>query len=93
MVLYFTEARLRALLLSDGRGKRGYSFLAHLHPRLNKKAGRKARLFDNTNSGPYLAAINALVISNMRLEKPHSLSYQLSTFTSVPPMTRVCVAS
>ncbi len=41
----------------------------------------------------YLAAINATVMSSMRLEKPHSLSYQLSTLTMVPPITRVCVAS
>lgn len=41
---------------------------------------------------PYSAA-NTAVMSSMRLEKPHSLSYQASTLTSVPPMTRVCVAS
>jgi hypothetical protein len=35
----------------------------------------------------------ASVVSSMRLEKPHSLSYQDSTFTSVPPMTLVSVAS
>jgi len=45
------------------------------------------------SSWAYFAAINATVMSSMRLEKPHSLSYQLSTFTSVPPMTRVWVAS
>ncbi len=39
------------------------------------------------------AAISASVISSMRLEKPHSLSYQLSTLTRVPPITRVWVAS
>ncbi len=35
----------------------------------------------------------ASVVSSMRLEKPHSLSYQAHTFTSVPPMTLVSVAS
>lgn len=37
----------------------------------------------------YFAAISARVVSSMRLLKPHSLSYQLSTFTRVPPITRV----
>ena len=41
----------------------------------------------------YFAAIKALVISNMRLEKPHSLSYQASTLTKVPPVTLVKVES
>lgn len=41
----------------------------------------------------HLAAISATVMSSMRLEKPHSLSYQLSTLTRVPPITRVWVAS
>ena len=40
----------------------------------------------------YLAFINALVVSNIRQEKPHSLSYQDSTFTRLP-MTRVWVES
>ena len=42
----------------------------------------------------YFAAIKATVVSSMRLENPHSLSYQLSTLTSLPSAeTRVCVAS
>ncbi len=41
----------------------------------------------------YLAAISASVVSSMRLEKPHSLSYQLNTFTKVPSITRVWVLS
>jgi hypothetical protein len=41
----------------------------------------------------YFAAISAVVMSSMRLEKPHSLSYHERTFTRVPPMTRVWVAS
>jgi hypothetical protein len=32
----------------------------------------------------YFAVINATVVSSMRLEKPHSLSYQLPTLTNVP---------
>ena len=41
----------------------------------------------------YFAAIIATVMSSMRLEKPHSLSYQAQTFTSVPPITLVSVLS
>src|SRR6266699_5305876 len=41
----------------------------------------------------YFAFINATVTSNIRLLNPHSLSYQLETFTRVPFDTRVRVAS
>ena len=44
-------------------------------------------------TGSYLADISALVMSSMRLEKPHSLSYHDRTFTKVPSITRVCVES
>jgi hypothetical protein len=40
----------------------------------------------------YFAFINATVVSNMRLEKPHSLSYHEETFTKLPD-TLVKVAS
>ena len=40
----------------------------------------------------YFAAISATVVSSIRLEKPHSLSYQLDTFTR-RPATLVSVAS
>lgn len=40
----------------------------------------------------YFAAINATVVSSMRFEKPHSLSYQLLTLTRRPE-TLVKVAS
>ena len=36
---------------------------------------------------------NSAAVSTMRFEKPHSLSYQLSTRTSLPSTTAVCVAS
>ncbi len=36
-----------------------------------------------------LAFINATVVSSIRLQKPHSLSYQLQTLTSLPSITRV----
>src|SRR5204862_6961306 len=41
----------------------------------------------------YFAFIDATVASSLRLLKPHSLSYQEQTFTSVPFDTRVGVAS
>src|SRR5512139_1881956 len=41
----------------------------------------------------YLAFIRATVVSSIRLLKPHSLSYQLDTFTRVPSATLVRVAS
>ena len=40
----------------------------------------------------YFAATSATVVSSIRLEKPHSLSYQLETFTS-RPLTLVRVES
>src|SRR4029077_10461721 len=41
----------------------------------------------------HVARDHASVVSSMRLEKPHSLSYQAHTLTSVPSMTLVSVAS
>ena len=73
-----------------------FAALASIFP-MNSRRGVASR---NTGSSlaprrdaGYFAADNASVMSSMRLEKPHSLSYQLSTFTKVPPITRVCVAS
>jgi len=43
-------------------------------------------------NGHYLACIIATVVSSMRLEKPHSLSYQEQTLTR-RPLTLVSVAS
>ena len=45
------------------------------------------------SSWTHFAFANASVMSSMRFEKPHSLSYQLSTLTRVPSITRVWVAS
>ncbi len=39
---------------------------------------------DGDVPGGHFAFISATVVSSMRLEKPHSLSYQLETFTSRP---------
>ena len=43
--------------------------------------------------GSQPAFIAARVVSSMRLEKPHSLSYHEQALTSVPPITRVMPAS
>jgi len=43
--------------------------------------------------GGYFAFIRATATSSMRFEKPHSLSYQEQTLTSVPSATRVSVSS
>ena len=41
----------------------------------------------------YVALASARVVSSMRLEKPHSLSYQAQTFTNLPPSIFVKLAS
>src|SRR5690606_26113506 len=41
----------------------------------------------------HLTLDHARATSSIRLENPHSLSYQAQTLTSVPPMTLVSVAS
>ncbi len=51
-------------------------------------APKRARLHD----GNYFAVASATAVSSMRFEKPHSLSYQLDTFTRRPD-TFVSVAS
>jgi hypothetical protein len=55
------------------------------------KAARWAALLPGSKND-YLAFISATVVSSIRLEKPHSLSYQLDTLTS-RPLTLVRVAS
>ena len=62
-----------------------------------REGGRKAPSRDNRARRP-LAGIQpalamATAVSGMRLAKPHSLSYQLSTRTKLPSMTWVCVES
>jgi len=58
-----------------------------------KEKARPKPGFHASRKRIYFAAISASVMSSMRLEKPHSLSYQLSTLTIVPCMTRVWVES
>src|SRR3546814_550672 len=42
---------------------------------------------------PQMVLAKATAVSHIRLEKPHSLSYQDRTRTSLPSTTWVCVAS
>jgi len=56
----------------------------------NTSTARSRRL--PLNQSAYLAVAKATVVSSMRFEKPHSLSYQLETFTRLP-RTFVNVAS
>jgi hypothetical protein len=48
-----------------------------------KNAPQQRGVFNQRQTG-YLAAISATVVSSMRFEKPHSLSYHDDTFTRRP---------
>ena len=51
------------------------------------------RLLGQKSHASQPACMAASVVSSMRLEKPHSLSYQEQALTRVPPITRVMPAS
>ena len=68
-------------------GHRHVQILTDQDPLAGERHIRHAPNFHQT------AFDQATVVSSMRLEKPHSLSYQAQTFTSVPPTTLVSVAS
>ena len=53
----------------------------------------RARHPSPADGGAQGALISAMVVSSMRLEKPHSLSYHDTTFTKRPSMTFVSGAS
>ena len=63
--------------------------------RISTRLSRRSRLdiFVIFKNGSQAAFDHANVVSSMRLENPHSLSYQAHTFTSVPSITLVSVAS
>ena len=63
--------------------------------RIRTRLSRSSRpdIFVIFTARSYVAFDHASVVSSMRLEKPHSLSYQEHTFTMVPSMTLVSVAS
>ncbi len=69
---------------------RHIQILANQHPLV---AQIQAAHFGDLHEELYLAFDQASVVSSMRLENPHSLSYHAQTFTSVPSMTLVSVAS
>src|SRR5688572_4657517 len=64
----------------------------YLRPTAHAISHRPATTRTSQAMARYFAAIQAIETSSMRLEKPHSLSYQLETFTSRPE-TLVSVAS
>src|SRR5215510_1841799 len=71
----------------DGHEERGKSDACG--SRAAREPERQAAAF----AGAAAALMNATVVSSIRLAKPHSLSYQEQTFTSVPAETFVSVAS
>ena len=59
-------------------------------------AGERQRLHQQHGHGPgppYFAFTIASIVSSIRLEKPHSLSYHEQTLTRRPPIARVSSAS
>ena len=81
-----SAARMRASLVTDAVLNRDVEIFADQDPLAAQVQVRHAQYF-------HAALAQASVVSIMRLEKPHSLSYQANTFTSVPSMTFVSVAS
>ena len=76
-------------VLADQHALAGERHVLHAHdPR--RDAGRRAA---GRGRGDHGARLQARVVSSMRFEKPHSLSYQAQTLTSVPSMTLVSVES
>ena len=61
--------------------------------RIERVRSRADPMLNAKNLGCTHAFINAIVVSSMRFEKPHSLSYQEHTLTRVPSVTRVMPAS
>ena len=86
-----SAARMRASLLTTPSctGTFRSSRISTRLPARSRSAMRSSFIALRT----YAARDQASVVSSMRLEKPHSLSYQAHTLTSVPPMTLVMVAS
>ncbi len=85
----------RATQAADGRRGAG-EVQRRRHARLSAKGpGPRGRgPLGLARRGDHFADISATVVSSMRFEKPHSLSYHDSTLTSRPSDdTRVCVAS
>src|SRR6202521_5944984 len=86
--------------IADGRQRRADAGIAGHHPAVH----RHVQVFPDEDplvaqirighaQYPHEARDHASVVSIMRLENPHSLSYQAHTLTSVPSITLVSVAS
>ena len=80
------EVHARRLLLGLGRGA--------LHDELRRQPRARQLEVGHANDGHRRQAfISAMVVSSIRLEKPHSLSYHAMTFTQVTSITLVSDAS
>src|SRR4051812_14767100 len=71
----------RTATVGKGRVKPSVYFRPTAQPTSHSPATKRIA---HAIARPYFAAIQARVTSSMRLEKPHSLSYQLETFTRRP---------
>ena len=67
--------------------------LADQHPLALEVEIRHADDFRRRHGWGHFAAANASVVSSMRFEKPHSLSYHAQALTSLPSMTFVRLES
>ncbi len=76
-------------VLADQHALAGERHVLHAHD-TRRDAPRRAA---GHGRGVHFARLQASVVSSMRFEKPHSLSYQAQTLTSVPSMTLVSVES
>ena len=103
-MLFRSDYRQRPMGGKAADGNRQWLLLLRRHGLVEMEVGRADLARQKSSPGEpgllllrirpdYFAAISAAVMSSMRLLKPHSLSYQASTFTSVPPVTLVSVAS
>ena len=87
-----TEARIRVSSVIVPASSCGTFRSARMKTRLPATSTSARRLNRIAALPAYFAFIRATAVSSMRLEKPHSLSYQLDTFTN-RPATLVSVAS
>ena len=92
VLMHGIDARIRVFLGDAARGVQRHIEVGADEDALAPGCARSHDLVETQDL--HAAAISATVVSSMRFEKPHSLSYQASTFTSRPSCdTRVCVAS
>lgn len=75
-----------AIIARDAAFERDVGRLDHLYRRFRKRMTRDPGEAANRH---YPSLAISVAVSTMRLEKPHSLSYQLTTRTSLPSITAV----